>query len=158
MKMSFVFSFFDLFQLSQDNCAAVQPEREGWITYLCLWLYLLFCFYTVLCARPQESLHLSNTQSCSLHLFSTTLIPPCCISSPTSAPLLPSSFPPSLHYLILSFLTRAYFICYPTFCLPPTSSLFLLSLLPLLRSGSDCSDSSLTASVDHHQLSSPLLQ
>lgn len=45
--------------------------------------------------------------------------------------------------------TCACFICYPICFLPPTSLLFLLSLLLLLLSGSTCSDSSLTASVDH---------
>lgn len=119
MKMSFVFSFFGLFQLSKDNRADVQPEIRR-LDYIFMSLALSACI--VLCAWPQESLHLSNTQSCYLHLFSTTLIPPCCIISPTSAPLLPSSFPPSLHYLLLTFLTQrvlALFVIQHAAFLPP---------------------------------------
>lgn len=66
-----------------------------------------------------------------------------------------SSFSPLSASLFLN-TTCACSICYPKCCLLPTSPLFLLSLLLLLLNGSVCSDSSLTASVDHHQLSPPL--
>lgn len=133
-------------------------KLEGLITHLCLLLYLLVLFYSFMRVTPgvtsfeQHSELLSSFISHHSHSSLLYYLSYLCSSFTF---IIFSSFSPFSASLFLN-TTCACFICYPTCCLSPTSPLFPLSLLLLLLNGSISSDSSLTASVDHHQLSPPL--
>lgn len=159
MKMSCVFCFFGLFQISKDNCAdellEIRRLDHIFMSFAVSACIVLHSFMRVAPGVTSFEQHSELLSSFIFHHSHSSLLYYLSDLCSSFTFIIFSSFSPFSASLFLN-TTCACFICYPTCCLPPTSPLFLLSLLLLLLNGSICSDSSLTASVDHHQLSPPL--